>query len=105
MLPFLTGAINTTGMCIRNYICMYKINLFCMYFAAPVCFNTTHCGGTSIGNNSLSYGQCCFELSGVSFAAPGQCLLCPKSGTHMHVHTCVLLTIVELIIELALVVA
>ena len=59
---------------------------FIWYFAAPICFDTTHCGGTSISNNSLTYGQCCFKLSGVSFASPGQCLLCPKSGTYIRTY-------------------
>ena len=50
-------------------------------FIAPVCFNTTYCGGESVSDDLLSYEQCCFELSGVSFVSPGQCVLCPKSGT------------------------
>ena len=59
-----------------------------MYFAAPVCFNTTYCGGKSIRDDLLSFGQCCFELFGVSFASPEQCLLCPKSGTYIHKYVC-----------------
>ena len=51
-----------------------------MYFVAPVCFNTTDCGRESVSDDLLSFEQCCFELSAVSFASPGQCLLCPKSG-------------------------
>ena len=51
-----------------------------MCFVAPVCFNTTYCGGESVSDDLLSYEQCCFELSGVSFASSGQCVLCPKSG-------------------------
>ena len=51
-----------------------------VFFIAPVCFNTTYCGGQSISNNSVSFQQCCFELFAKSFASPGQCLLCPKSG-------------------------
>ena len=54
-----------------------------VYFVAPVCFNTTYCGGQSVSDDLLSYEQCCFELSGVSFASPGQCVLCPKSGNLM----------------------
>ena len=53
------------------------------YFIAPVCFNTTYCGGESVSNDLLSYEQCCFELLAVSFASPGQCLLCPKSGNFL----------------------
>ena len=90
------------------YIITYagtKLLCFVLYFAAPICFNATQCGGASIGDNSLSYGQCCFELYGVSFASPGQCLLCPKSGTNMHACAYILLNIVELIIKWALVVA
>ena len=52
----------------------------CWNNIAPVCYNTTYCGGESVGDNLLSYEQCCFELSGVSFASSGQCVLCPKSG-------------------------
>ena len=58
-----------------TYICV-------MYFVAPVCFNTTNCGGESVGDDLLSYGQCCYELYGVTFASPGQCLLCPNTGKH-----------------------
>ena len=49
-----------------------------MCFVAPTCFNTTNCEGGSFSDNSLSYVQCCFELSGASFALSGECLLCPK---------------------------
>ena len=51
-----------------------------MYFIAPVCFNTTYCGGESarMNDNSVSFHQCCFELHGVSFVTSGQCLQCPK---------------------------
>ena len=52
-----------------------------MCSVAPVCYNTTYCGGESVSGDLLSYEQCCFESSGVSFASPGQCVLCPKSGT------------------------
>ena len=55
-----------------------------MQFTAPVCFNTTYCGGESVSDDLLSFNQCCFELSGVSFASSGQCLLCPK-GTDINV--------------------
>ena len=51
-----------------------------MYSVAPVCFNSTYCGGESVSDDLLSYEQCCFKLAAVSFAAPGQCLLCPKTG-------------------------
>ena len=51
-----------------------------MLFVAPVCFNTTYCEGESVGDHLLSFEQCCFELSGVSFASSGQCLLCPTTG-------------------------
>ena len=47
-----------------------------MYFAAPVCFNTTHCEGKSFSDYLLSFEECCFELSGVSFTSAGRCLLC-----------------------------
>ena len=56
-----------------------------LHLLAPVCFNTTHCGGESLGSNSLSFDQCCFELLGVSFASPEQCLLCPKTGNLKYV--------------------
>ena len=51
-----------------------------MYFVAPVCFNTTYCGGESarLSYDLVSFHQCCFELYGVSFVSSGQCLLCPK---------------------------
>ena len=51
-----------------------------MYFSEPVCFinNATYCGGESVGDNSVSFHQCCFELDGISFTSVGQCLLCPK---------------------------
>ena len=52
-----------------------------LYFVAPVCFNTTYCGREPVSNSSLSFVQCCFELSGTSYASPGQCMLCPK-GTY-----------------------
>ena len=58
-----------------------------MYFIAPVCFNTTYCGGESVSDDLLSYEQCCFGLSGVSFAITGQCVLCPKSGSYTHICT------------------
>ena len=50
-----------------------------MCLVAPVCFiNTTYCGGKSLGDNLVSFHQCCFELSGASFASFGRCLPCPK---------------------------
>ena len=55
-----------------------------MCFVAPVCFNTSYCGEELVGDNSISYYQCCFELSGVSFALPGECLLCPNTGNLKH---------------------
>ena len=68
-----------------------------MYFVAPVCYNTTHCGGESVSDDLLSYEQCCFGSAGVSFASPGQCVQCPKSGTYVHktyirTHTCTYVT-------------
>ena len=77
--------VTETGTVWNNYVCTY--------FVAPVCFNTTYCGGESVSDDLLSYEQCCFELSGVSFASPGQCVLCPKSGTYIcktyiRTHTC-----------------
>ena len=51
-----------------------------MYIVAPVCFNTTYCDGESLSDDLLSFDQCCFELSAVSFASSGQCLLCPRTG-------------------------
>jgi len=56
------------------YVCVI------IYFVAPVCFNTTQCGGESAIDYFISFEQCCYELSGVSFASSGQCLLCPKTG-------------------------
>ena len=57
------------------------VNILCYnVFVAPVCFNTTYCEGESVSDDLLSFDQCCFELSGVSFASPGQCLICPKTG-------------------------
>ena len=51
-----------------------------MNFAAPVCFNATSCEEESVSDDLLSFEQCCFESSGVSFASPGQCLTCPQTG-------------------------
>ena len=68
-------------MCIIIITFITKLYMCPEIYVAPVCFNTTYCGGESVGSNLLSYEQCCFELSGVSFATPGQCVLCPKSGT------------------------
>ena len=56
-----------------------------MCFIAPVCFNTTYCEGESISDDFLSFEQCCFESSGVSFASPGQCLFCPITGMYIYV--------------------
>ena len=53
-----------------------------MYFVAPVCFNTTDCEGESVTDDLISFEQCCSELSAVSFASSGQCLLCPKTGMY-----------------------
>jgi len=63
---------------------MYVSQLLCviMHFVAPVCFNTTYCGGESVSDYFIYFEQCCYELSGVSFASPGQCSLCPKTGTY-----------------------
>ena len=44
---------------------------------APVCFNTNYCGGESVSDNILSFHQCCFILSGISFVSSTRCLLCP----------------------------
>ena len=52
-------------------------------FTAPVCFNTTSCDGQSAGDMFVSFDQCCFELSGVSYASSGQCLLCPTTGMYI----------------------
>ena len=57
--------------------------MYVRIFIAPVCFNTTYCEGESVNDDLLSYEQCCFELSGVSFASSGQCLLCPKTGMYV----------------------
>ena len=61
-----------------------NVTVYCYYFVihfvAPVCFNTTYCGGESVIDNLLSFEQCCFELSGASFASSGQCRLCPETG-------------------------
>ena len=51
-----------------------------MYFTAPTCFNQTGCEEDAVGNQSISFIECCFELFAVSYALPGQCLLCPKPG-------------------------
>ena len=53
------------------YVC-YKC------FIAPVCFNTTYCGGESVSEDFVTAYQCCKELFGVSFASPEHCLICPK---------------------------
>ena len=58
-------------------------------FVAPVCFNTTYCGGELVSDDLMSYGQCCFELFGFSFASSAQCLLCPKSGMSTYINTIV----------------
>ena len=49
-------------------------------YVAPVCFNLTGCEGEALGDNSISFDQCCFEFSGISYASSGQCLLCPTTG-------------------------
>ena len=53
-----------------------------MCFIASVCFNTTYCEGESVSSDLLSFEKCCFELSAVSFALSGQCLLCPIPNTY-----------------------
>ena len=70
---------------LRTYKNLLQFSVICilMYFVAPVCFNTTYCDGESLSDDLLSFEQCCFELSAVSFAAPGQCLLCPITGSYM----------------------
>ena len=35
------------------------------------------CEGVPVSDDSISFAQCCFGLSAVSFALPGQCSLCP----------------------------
>ena len=73
--------------CMHLYIihnlCKQQILLSCycfiVYFTAPTCFNQTGCED-AVGNHSLSFLECCFELFAVSYASPGQCLLCPKPG-------------------------
>ena len=59
---------------------MHNLMCVCIVYlcVAPVCFNTTYCGGKTIGNNFLTIHQCCVELSGVSFVSSEQCVLCPK---------------------------
>ena len=54
-----------------------------MYSVAPVCFSTAYCEGESVTDDLITFGECCLELSGISFASFGQCLLCPKSGTNV----------------------
>ena len=58
--------------------------LIVMLFVVPVCFNTTYCGGKPLSNKSISFSQCCFGLSGISFATSGQCLLCPKGTENIN---------------------
>ena len=58
----------------------YKYLLTVIHCVAPVCFNTTYCGGESVSYDLISFEYCCFELSGASFASPGQCLQCPETG-------------------------
>ena len=53
--------------CYNNYLCLI----------APVCFNTMDCEGVPVSDDSISFAQCCFGLSAVSFALPGRCSLCP----------------------------
>ena len=62
-----------------------------MCFIAPVCFNTTYCEEESVSDELLSFEQCCFELSAVSFASSGQCLLCPIPSMY-----CVIKEIIKL---------
>ena len=50
---------------------------FYLRLIAPVCFNTMDCEGVPVSDDSISFAQCCFGLSAVSFALPGQCSLCP----------------------------
>ena len=68
--------------CIRGIHIMYNRFLLSLlvYFTAPTCFNQTGCEVDAVGNHSISFIECCFELSAVSYASPGQCLLCPKTG-------------------------
>ena len=54
------------------------ITFVVMYSVAPICFSTSYCGGESVSDDPLSFYQCCFELSGVSFISSGQCLICPE---------------------------
>ena len=64
-----------------KFIVVFDMHMYvhtCVLYVAPTCFNTTNCEGGSFSDNSLSYVQCCFELSGASFALSGECLLCPK---------------------------
>ena len=35
------------------------------------------CEGVPVSDDSISFAQCCFGLSAVSFALPGRCSLCP----------------------------
>ena len=35
------------------------------------------CEGVPVSDDSISFAQCCFGLSAVSFASPAQCSLCP----------------------------
>ena len=53
--------------------------IFVIYvlYVAPVCFNAMDCEGDPVSDDSISFAQCCFGLSAVSFALPGQCSLCP----------------------------
>ena len=67
---------------IEAYICTgYLCYILCLlHFTAPVCFNTTGCEEEPVSYDHMSFAHCCFELSGISYASAGQCLLCPTSG-------------------------
>ena len=53
-------------------------------YTAPVCFNLTGCEG-EVGNQSISFAECCFGLSAVSYASRGRCLRCPTTGNILYV--------------------
>ena len=57
-----------------------KCHALWLIFVAPVCFNTTYCEGESISDDLISFEQCCYESSGISYASPGYCFMCPRAG-------------------------
>ena len=70
------------------YIIMY-IKMFVLFIitVVPSCYVRTNCRGSTVGNSSTTFSECCTQLSGVSFELERQCRMCPASG----MYTCMLI--------------